>query len=164
MSIITRIMNYDAFSGNGKIRPPMSARPAYIYFPFCIMAVEAILAFTLIYFGADTKLIFIISIFTMPVILVWIVFRLIAFGRVSFSYGDEGITLINYTGLSLNENLIPLKKLQKLEITQSIFQKINGRCNIVVYVYSENNMKLKIKQISLDNAKNICNNLYQIRG
>ncbi len=162
MGIITRIMNYDAFSGKGKVKPPSSAQASYIYFPFCIMSVGALLAFTLIYFGADTKLIFIFFIFTMPVILVWIVFRLIAFGKVSFSYGDEGITITNYTGLSFNENLIPLKKLQKLEITQSIFQKINGRCNIVAYLYSENNMRLKIKQISLDSAKNICNNLYHI--
>ncbi|MDD5923677.1 MAG: PH domain-containing protein [Clostridia bacterium] len=163
MSIIGEIMNYDAFSGKGKVRPPRSARAAYIYFPFCIMSADALLAMTLIYFGTDIKLIFIISIFTMPVILIWIVFRLMAFGRASFSYGDEGITLTNYNGFSFNENLIPLKKLQKLDITQSIFQKINGRCNIIVYVYSENNMKLKIKQISLDSAKNICNNLYQIR-
>lgn len=78
---------------------------------------------------------------------VWFLFSAFAHRHSAVFCDNIGIIIRSAKGLSLTQAHIPLNKIRAVKITQNIFQKRNGVCNLYVYIRSNKKQAFLIKHI-----------------
>ena len=79
----------------------------------------------------------------------WFLFRIFAYRSSYLAVNRECLIVCGFRKLTMRKHYIKLNKIQKIEIQQSIFQRISGKCNIKVYVYFEKRNVCRVKQLPL---------------
>ena len=67
----------------------------------------------------------------------WTVFRIFAHKNSHIGLCNNSFSICCYKRLTLKKYIIPYDKIQYIGMTQNIFQRRKGTCNIKVYMYSE---------------------------
>lgn len=132
--------------------PPSFSLKAYLYFPAMWLVLVGVSCIVCFFLKFDITPFYPIIIFLFFIFSVYFVMRIAAHKK-AFLYADKGKAIISfYKRLSFTKTLIPISKIQGIEITQSIFQRYRNLCNINVYVYSENKRCFKIKHLKLSSG------------
>lgn len=132
--------------------PPDFSLKAYLYFPSMWLALVGIFCMVCFFIGFDISPFYPIVIFLIFIFSVYFLMRIAAHKK-AFLYADKKKAIISfYKKMSFTKTLIPISKIQGIEITQSIFQRYRNLCNINVYVYSENKRCFKIKHLKLSSG------------
>ncbi len=129
------------------LRAKASSMPPYLYLPMSVLSAEMLSALFLSYFNEYATLIHLVLLFTVPVIMLWFAFRIIAHSKACLSYGDSLVKLTGFTRLTVNTNYIPLCKVNYISIKQSVFQRHAGTCSVSVYVFSESKYRYTVKHL-----------------
>ncbi|MCH5300909.1 MAG: PH domain-containing protein [Ruminococcus sp.] len=132
--------------------PPSFSLKAYLYFPAMWLTLVGVSCIVCFFLNFDISPFYPIIIFLFFIFFVYFVMRIVAHKK-AFLYADKGKAIISfYKRMSFTKTLIPISKIQGIEITQSIFQRYRNLCNINVYVYSENKRCFKIKHLKLSSG------------
>lgn len=82
------------------------------------------------------------------VVLWWLLFRIFAYRSAHIGFNRQSMIVCTFHRLTVRKSYIPFRNIQKVEITQSIFQQRSGKCNIKVYLNFEKRAVCHIKQLS----------------
>ncbi len=124
-----------------KIIPQKRSVINHLYFP-AIVYISVVVA-SLFLRNYRFAIISIVSI-----LMIWVVFiRLYAFKRYGITLYENLIYVGLYSKLSLITALIPIVKITKIKIKQSIFQKYSKKCHIYIYIAANSTKVFKIKHL-----------------
>ncbi len=143
------------------LRPVKGSWWSYLYYPLIwvgLMAVYLVLNFVFS-LGAIAEMLFPAAVLVFLVLLWWVAFRIFAYHRAHLAVGNRHLILCTYHKLTLKRYHIPFRKIARIEMTQSIFQKVSGKCSVKVYVYYEKNLVYTIKQLNLKQAEELLSQL-----
>lgn len=123
----------------------------YTYLPLiCLSLVSAVLIIfpqNLIVKGIFGSLIIIFSL--------WFVFRILALYRSSLSIWNDFIEVKYFSGMNFTRSVFKIEDVTSFKITQSIFQRFSGRCNIQFLICNNRKTKIKIKHTEKSSANKI---------
>ena len=91
---------------------------------------------------------------TVLFLLWWIFFRIKAHSKSGVALYNGVLNICGFKRLTLFSEYIPIANVTKVEIKQSIFQKLSGRCNLKVYVLSDLKKSFCCKHLNLKNVEN----------
>lgn len=141
------------------IKPVKKSLKSYLLVPFILLCSD--IAFSL-YMQIESllgTLTFNIMIFTIPWLLIWCIFRIIAHRKSAISFNGKFIYVKGYKRLTFTTTLIPINKVQLCLQRINIFQRIGKTCNIRIYMYGEKRSYVEIKHISVSSGTKICNDI-----
>ncbi len=141
------------------IHPVKKSLKSYLFVPFILLCSDIALSLYLQYENIIPNLTFNITVFTVPWILSWCVFRVIAHKKSAVSYNNSFIYIRGYKRLTFTSTLIPLNKAQLCLLRVNLFQKLGGTCNIRVYIFGEKRTYVEIKHISIKDGIKITNEI-----
>ena len=90
----------------------------------------------------------------MFLILWWLVFRCFAYKHSHIALCGKNISICTFEKLTLKTYIIPVEKIQTVEISQNIFQLKKDTCNIKLSLFAEKKSTHKIKQLDRKTAEN----------
>ncbi len=132
--------------------PPSFSLKAYLYFPSMWLVLLGVSCMVCFFINFDISPFYPVIIFLFFIFSVYFVMRIAAHKK-AFLYADKDKAIISfYKRMSFTKTLIPISKIQGIQITQSIFQRYRNICNINVYVYSEKKRCFKIKHLKLSSG------------
>ena len=85
----------------------------------------------------------------------FLIVRILDFLTSGIGYNDKNITLKYSKGFSLLTVVIPRKKINRVIIRQSIFQRTDNICDVFIYTRAEDKIKHHVKNVNLDKLKGI---------
>lgn len=110
---------------------------SYIYLPlFLIMMSTSLIAVDFM-FGKAGEILRVAMILCIILFIWWTVFRIFAHKNSHIGLCNNSFSICCYKRLTLKKYIIPYDKIQYIGMTQNIFQRRKGTCNIKVYMYSE---------------------------
>lgn len=115
----------------------------YTYLPLLsLIIVSAVLVF----FGEN---LFVKGIFSTLafVIFLWFLFRIFALYRSSLSLWQDFLEVKYFSGMNFTRSVFKVEDVISLRLTQSIFQRLSGRCNLEFLIKNNRKTKIKIKHI-----------------
>lgn len=134
------------------IRPVKKALKSYILVPFLLLTADIALSLYMQVESLLGSLTFNLMIFTIPWLLIWCIFRVIAHNKSAVSFNGKFIYVRGYKRLTFTTTLIPINKVQLCITGSNIFQKISKTCNIRIYTFGEKRTYVEIKHISIENG------------
>lgn len=137
------------------VKPYKFSIRSYLYFPIFILSLDIIPITFLFYTDEYKSIIYLYMVFSSLFILLWFVFRIIAFFKSELSINEQSIKAVTFSKLTVSENYIPLNKLQKITIRQSVFQKFVGNCHVYIYTFSENMLHFTVKHLPLKKVQHL---------
>lgn len=133
-----------------KLAPPKNTFKNYIILPILI---------EIFLFLIGTFSPYYIRYYLIPILLIinswWIIIRIHSFQYSSIILYQNLIYLSGHKGLSIFECFITYKKLNRLVIKQSPFQKISKKCNVYFFWDSNTRDFFKVKHINLEDIKKL---------
>ena len=90
----------------------------------------------------------------MFLILWWLVFRCFAYKHSHIALCGKNISICTFEKLTLKTYIIPVEKIQTVEISQNIFQLKKDTCNIKLSLFAEKKSTHKIKLLDRKTAEN----------
>lgn len=132
---------------------------SYVYLPVILFAV-CTLGFILSKFlGRLSSIIRVLSAICMLLILWWFAFRCFAYRHSHIALCGRNISVCTYERLTLKKYIIPIEKIQSVEISQNIFQLKKDTCNVKLSIYAEKKTSHRIKQLDRKTAKKLIEKL-----
>lgn len=138
-----------------EVKPNKDAIIGYVMAPgICIiLLVSVFILFRVINFFSSIVQIF--WMFCMIILVVWLVFRYIAFKNSSLVVTDKAVLINYFSMMTLTRNIISYDKLQFVEISQNFMQKKSGNCNFKVYIYSVKKSGFSVSDINFNKASEL---------
>ncbi len=134
-----------------RIIPPCKALWGYTYLPFvCVSACCA----GVIIFGQREIFCIILGVLA-GFSALWFMFRIFAFQHSSVSFFENFVEVRYFSGMNFTRCVINVENIIGFEITQSIFQRKSGRCNLYFYVANIKRLKVKIKHLKTSEVEYI---------
>lgn len=134
-----------------RVSPPVKALWGYTYLPFLCAAVCCGGVFV---FGERDFFGILSGIFAGSSAL-WFVFRIFAFYRSNLCFFERFIEIRYFSGMNFTRCVVNVENVIGSEITQSVFQRKSGRCNLYFYIANVRRLKLKIKHLKIGQIENI---------
>lgn len=89
------------------------------------------------------------------IVAIWFVFRAYALGSCRLRIWKHHGEICYFSGMNLTRCVFKRKEVTAVDITQSIFQKISGRCNIVITLVNTRSVKVRLKHIDIKEAEGL---------
>lgn len=141
------------------IKPSHKALKSYLRLPFIFLLVDSLFSIIIQSFNLYNDISFTFSVFSIPWLLFWCVFRIIAFHKSAVSFNGQYVFVRSYRKLTFNATLIPINKVQLCVMSTNIFQKIAKTCNIRIYIFGEKRTYVEIKHIEKGQAVLLLNQI-----
>ena len=142
------------FGNKGKIlsliTPSEEALWGYTYLPFLCVSV---CSGGIVAFGGIVIFPIVLGVFA-GISSLWFIFRVFAFYSSTLCFYENFIEIRYFSGMNFTRCVVNVENIIGSEITQSIFQRRSGRCNLYFYVANVRRLKLKIKHLRLRDIKN----------
>ncbi len=90
---------------------------------------------------------------------VWFLHRCLAFCGSLLSLSDSTLRMCTFSGLSFLEVFIPTDNIRCTKITQNIFQRLKGTCNLRVFIKHKKRTSFAIRHISIKKAAELSTKL-----
>lgn len=87
----------------------------------------------------------------------WLIIRELTYRYSGISIGEKEIILNRGKILGIESIFIPREKIQKIIISQNIFQRFNKICDITITALSSDGEKYKVKNLDLEKSKALFN-------
>lgn len=113
--------------------------------------------FLSILLNTETTIILWLSFFIIVLCIWWLMIRQLAYKYSGISVDNDEIILNREKTLGIESILIPQKKIQKIIISQSFFQKFNNICNITITTLASGKEKYTVKNLDFEKSKNLFN-------
>lgn len=126
----------------------------FLYMPIIFSSISLIIIYILTYIRLFKPFINLIIVFILPILAWWIIFRVLAFKNTKLIICDNCIISCGYKGLSLINTIIPLEKIQNIEIKQNPFQHLSNRCSFHVFFFSQSKERTIIKHLDIEKVEN----------
>ncbi len=127
-------------------RPPANTLWGYVWKPLLFLFLASLLCIgvdKLTPYRIETHVMLFITLWGC----VWFLFSAFAHRHCDLFWGIGGLIIRTAKGLSFTEAHIPSDKIRAVKITQNIFQKRKGVCNLRVYIRSNRRQSFLIKHI-----------------
>lgn len=132
---------------------------SFLFFPLtCLVALLATLSF-LNFQTWYQKITSLIIYFFIPFCIWWLIIKILAFRNTSLKKNNLYFIVNSYDKFSLYSSYVPIENVQSITICQNIFQKIFGKCNISIYIVSDQKYRFYCKQLNYSHVKNFVNNV-----
>jgi len=82
-------------------------------------------------------------------------FRFFALFRSSLTISKRLFEVKYFSGMNFTRVIFKTEDIVDAEITQSFFQRINGRCNVYFKIANSKALKVKIKHLNINDIKQI---------
>lgn len=135
------------------IRPVKKSLKSYILLPFLLLIGDIILSMIIQKTNILGSLTFSFMIFTIPILLIWCIFRILAFNKASLAFNGKFIYVRSYRRLTFTATLIPINKTQLCVKRKTVFQRISRTCNLRIYIFGEKRTYVEIKHIQEESAE-----------
>ena len=122
---------------------------AYIYLPLLGLTLPTALFFLRYLLPKLWATITFMGYLALLVVIWWLLFRIFCYKESHIGYNAQSLIVCCFHRLVLKKYYIPVDNIQKIEISQSFFQKRSGKCNVKVYLYFEKRAVCRIKQLPL---------------
>lgn len=132
-----------------KISPDKKSFKSFIFVPCILFFTLLVVSFLIYRLKFYEQFILLFFIFTSPILLWWILFRMFAYKHSSIILYSDTIVASGYNSLTLVSGNICLNKIQSIEIRQNILQKISKKANLKIYILSEQRDSFIIKHLNL---------------
>lgn len=143
---------YGKVFGNSKVYyPPKTAMLSYTYLPVMCFLLSSL---TLILFSENIIIKALASVFS-GIFAIWFLFRFFALFRSSLTVSAGFFQVKYFSGMNFTRIIFKAEDVVNFEITQSLFQIINGRCNVYFKVANAKAMKVRIKHLNIKDALKI---------
>ncbi len=139
------------FEKSEVLYPPKSAMLSYTYLPLICFSGSSLI---LIIFSENI----IIKTFcavSAGIFAVWFLFRFFALFRSSLTVSEKFFQVKYFSGMNFTRIIFKVEDVVNFEITQSLFQRINGRCNVFFTISNAKAIKVKIKHLNIKDAVKI---------
>ena len=135
-------------AGEGCARPSRSSVFSFMLLPLALLFAVVCSAF---YFWLNKMYIplAIIQCIAIPYLLIWTLFRIAARERTYFALTSSGVSLGTYRGLRIISAELCLDAITRTELRQNPLQRLNGGCNLRVYVRNTSR-PFKVKRLKID--------------
>ena len=124
-------------------QPPESALWGYTYLPILFLAISSL---GLIIFSQNLIIKVVLGVFT-GIFAVWFLFRTVSLFRSSIAFCENFIEVRYFSGMNFTRTVFKRSEVIKTELSQSIFQRLSGRCNLIFTIGNSKALKVKIKHI-----------------
>lgn len=137
------------------LKPAERALKSYLLLPFSLLigCIAVYMASQKLHF-LET-LVFTVMTFIIPWLVLWAVFRIIAFRQSGFGYNGKFIRLKTYKRMTFTAAYIPINKVQLCVIRQNVLQRLGSTCSVRVYIYGEKRSFVEIKHLSSVQAEKL---------
>jgi len=126
----------------------------YIYLPVISLCVlSAILILSDFFFPYISRIRF--GVFLTLWLIGWFFFRMCIFYRCFFSVSPNTITMGCYKGLTFHLAYIPKEHIRKLQLSQTLFQRLTKTCSLKVYIKGRKPIGYLIKHIDKEKAAKV---------
>lgn len=134
-----------------RLTPPKTALFSYTWLPLLCLCLSSII---LILFSQNI-IVKTISGVVSGIFAVWFLFRTVALFRSSLTVWEKFAEVRYFSGMNFTRYVFRLSDITSGEITQSIFQRINGRCSLIIRIGNTKALKVKIKHLRLQDIKKL---------
>lgn len=135
--------------------PKKNTLYSYICLPLWITAAIMAALITADYFSVTDELFKVLMIFSVIPLVWWIMFRIFAHKHSHIAINKKYLIASGYDKWTLKKYIIPFKQLQYISITQSIFQRLKGTCNVHIYLYYEKRAYQTVKHLPIKQVNEI---------
>lgn len=139
------------FEKSKVIYPPKSAVLGYTYLPVICFSVSSL---SVIFFSENIVIKAVSAVLT-GISALWFLFRFFALFRSSLRFSKDFFEVKYFSGMNFTRIVFKAEDLMGSELTQSIFQRKNGRCNVKLCIANSKALKVKIKHLNLKDAEKI---------
>lgn len=133
------------------ITPPKSSLWGYTYLPFLCLSASSV---GLIIFSESIIVKAVLGVAS-GIFSVWFLFRTVAIYRSSLSLWKDFAEVRYFSGMNFTRTVFRLSDITSAEITQSIFQRLSGRCNLIVKIGNTKALKIRIKHLRRWDLQNL---------
>ena len=137
------------------VHTPDKTLKSYLYLPLFVSVLTISSIYAADYFIIFNKLFRALLLFSLVPLAWWIFFRIYAHRHAHLGITKTHLIVCGYKGLTLKKYFIPFDKIQQITITQSIPQRMNGNCNVRVYLYFEKQAYHTVKHLPLDQVRKL---------
>lgn len=130
------------------IYPPKSAVWGYTYLPIMCLSVSSLI---LILFSANI-IVKSVSAVVSGIFTIWFLFRFFALFRSSLKISEKFAEVKYFSGMNFTRVIFKAEDVVSSEVTQSIFQRVNGRCNVKFRIANTKSLVVKIKHLNKDDV------------
>lgn len=127
------------------LTPPKSALFAYTWLPLLCLCIVSLM---LILFSKNVIVKTVFSV-AAGVFAVWFLFRTVALFRSSLTMWENFAEVKYFSGMNFTRTVFGLSDITSTEITQSLFQRISGRCNLYLKIGNTKALRVKIKHLKM---------------
>ncbi len=136
---------------------------SYVYYPMiCIILLTAITVFLNMFLRVGESTMFLIAVIYFGLIW-WLLFRIFSYRHSHLGINEKALVLCCFKGLTLKKHFIPFDMIRKTEISQMFTQEKKGKCHLKVTIYGEKRLTYKIKQLPLEETKELLSQVEAIR-
>lgn len=121
--------------------------PSYLYFPFFVTAVTVLAIMFADKYSIINDVFKALLLFLLVPLFWWMMFRIFAHAYAHLGIHSKYLVVCGFQKFTLKTYYIPLDKVQCIEMTQSIPQRLTDTCNVRVYVYFEKRAFHVVKQL-----------------
>lgn len=134
------------------VKPEKKALISYLLLPFSVLGCDIALSLLMQTARFWNSITFTFMLFTIPWLMAWCIFRIIAFHKSGIGFNGRFVVLRSYSKLTLNTEIIPLNKIQLCMLRQTLIQRMSKRCNVRIFVYGEKRTYFEIKHLPIQQA------------
>lgn len=131
--------------------PPKTAMLSYTYLPLICFSVSSLV---LILFSQNIIIKVLTAVFS-GIFAIWFLFRFFALFRSSLKVSEEFYEVRYFSGMNFTKAVFKAEDVVSFEISQSLFQRIKGRCNLYFKISDVKAIKVKIKHLNMKDAQKI---------
>ena len=130
------------------LSPPKKALWGYTYLPFICLCLTLLM---LIMFSENIIIKSVLTVLSL-IFAIWFLFRFFALFRSSLKILGEVIEVKYFSGMNFTRVIFKSEDVVGFEISQSVFQRFSGRCNVKFIIANAKSEKIKIKHINKNDA------------
>lgn len=132
------------------ITPPKSALWGYTYLPLLSLGISSA---GLIMFSENIIVKALLSVIS-GIFAVWFLFRTVALYRSALSIWQDLAEVKYFSGMNFTRRVFKLRDVTYCEVSQSIFQRFSGRCNLILKIGNTKALKVRIKHLRICDLPN----------
>ncbi|HHZ06789.1 MAG TPA: PH domain-containing protein [Clostridiales bacterium] len=133
-------------------KPQRKSIKSYLYLPLTFLGLILAVSIYMYFSNIDRSFISIYLLFFVPLSIIWLWFRIIAFNHCCVCIGDKTAKICTYKGLTLQTTILPAKNIELTVIKQSVFQRIFGTYNLGVFIRTNKGKVLYVKHLAFHDA------------
>lgn len=140
--------------GKRNVRPLKKDFPRFLVMPITFLFILLIIMIiSQILFPSFTSIILFFGGMLASVLIVYFIAKILSFSRTGFGLKDGVYTLEYCRGFLFKKISFSQKKLCKIHIRQTVFQKKDGCCTVIFYTYGEKRKRHLITNLPLDDVE-----------